>query len=278
MSSWDAAASERAAFLVYWSRKSEARNPCLTGRQAKQIQMAKISNSKHVSNLESGISNLFRLKPESSALQGISDFGFRISRPRAGFTALEMVIVIAIIVIISTILLVRFPTLSQTISLQRSARELGLALRKAQNMAFAVRVVEAAPGTFRAPAGGYGVYFGPLAPAGSYLIFADVKVDGSNRGRYSATGSPPDQDVVVETVAFGPGISVDDLVAEFGAGDDSVSELHIAFTSPEARMTLSKANGATGNGGEAAQILLTDRSGALSRNVVVRTTGQIRIR
>ena len=52
----------------------------------------------------------------------------------------ELVVLLAIITLISGVVLASFPVLSRRIHLQRSTRQVALSLRKAQNMAFAVRL------------------------------------------------------------------------------------------------------------------------------------------
>lgn len=195
-----------------------------------------------------------------------------------GFTAVEAVIVIGIVLFISVFTLIRFPAVSQSISLERSRRDFAFSLRKAQNMALAVRSVEVIPGLWRTPAGGFGIYFNTSTMPNSYLIFADVKVNGSNGGRYTSAGAPPDQDVIMETVPFEPGIGFGNIVADLGGANELVGELHIVFSIPEARVTLTKSTGPIGNGGQGAEMFLSGREAMFTRSVVVRTTGQIQVK
>ncbi len=181
----------------------------------------------------------------------------------AGFTMVEMVIILGILILVASIVLVSFPSLSQNIALQRSARQLALSFRKAQNMTFASREIS----TGVVPAG-YGLYFNRGTLPNSYILFADLRdaSSGVANGRYDAL-----TDFVVGTVQFEPGISITNLVSDLGGTNQPQNILNITFPVPDARMSIQNDSASVG---ESAQISLTGRT-QLTRNVIVRTTGQI---
>ncbi|MFC1700753.1 Tfp pilus assembly protein FimT/FimU [Patescibacteria group bacterium] len=84
-----------------------------------------------------------------------------------GFTLIEILIVMSVIVIITTIVLVNFRGGERGNLLKSSVQEVVLNLRKAQNMAITAQKFGA-----NMPYG-YGVYFSLASPQ-SYIIFADM--------------------------------------------------------------------------------------------------------
>ncbi len=185
----------------------------------------------------------------------------------------ELVVLLAIITVISSVVLASFPVLSRRIHLQRSARQVALSLRKAQNMAFAVRQANTVSGRVIPPA--YGVHFSRTAPT-SYLVFADLRggPGGTADGIYS-----PATDAVVETITLDPGIRIANLLADLSAPQDAIS---VAFSVPEARMSIASP---TLPLTESLEVVLQVEAGStlpagapnLTRSVIVRTSGQIRV-
>ena len=89
-----------------------------------------------------------------------------------GFTIIELVVVMSIILILSAILIPSFKQREETLSLQRSAYKLTQDLRRAQELSMSVK-------EFRGsiPKGGYGIYLATSQPE-SYILFADC--DGNH--------------------------------------------------------------------------------------------------
>lgn len=179
----------------------------------------------------------------------------------------ELVVMLAMLTIVGGIILASFPRLSQRIRLQRTVQQAALSLRRAQNMAFAVRQVSTISGRVIPPA--YGVYFSRSAP-GSYVIFADLKnQSGTNDGMYRAA-----DDVIVETINFESGVQIGQLISDVGGANQSQDVINVSFSVPEARMSIANASAAVG---ESAEIIFTGLPSE-SKSVVVRTSGQIRAR
>ncbi|MBI4132434.1 MAG: hypothetical protein HY474_02265 [Candidatus Sungbacteria bacterium] len=177
----------------------------------------------------------------------------------------EVVVMLAMLTLIGGIILASFPRLSQRIRLQRSVQRSALALRRAQNMSFAVRQASTNAGRVIPPA--YGVHFNRNTP-GSFLIFADLRgQSGTNDGIYSAS-----DDFVVETIAVEPGVTVSNLISDIGGQNQSQEVINITFSVPEARMAIANA---TAPVGESAEIIFVGQP-ANTKSVIVRTSGQIR--
>lgn len=86
------------------------------------------------------------------------------------FTLIELIVVTAIIVLLTTLILSNYRAGDRQFALQRSAHKLAQDLRRVQEMAVSVQEFE---GTMP---GGYGLYLNKNQPA-QYLIFADLNGD-----------------------------------------------------------------------------------------------------
>lgn len=188
-------------------------------------------------------------------------------RKKGGFTMVEMVIIIAILILISGILLANFPAFSRQVSLQRSSQNVALAMRKAQNMAFAVRQVGTVPPSIPF---GFGLYFGPAqpscpaAPPDSFFLYGDLDNDGLLR-------CP--QDFIVETGTLESGTTFSQFIFHSGAVAEVTDELNVVFSVPEARISIRK--NSPSPTGEWAEVVLVGRGGSATRQVVIRDTGQV---
>ena len=104
-----------------------------------------------------------------------------------GFTLLELLVVIGIIAILSSIVLGGYRTGEDKFALQRSANKLSQDLRQAETMAMTGK---SAPVTFGEifPGGGYGFYFDTATStggAGSYSFFCDC----NDNAEYELSGA-----------------------------------------------------------------------------------------
>ncbi|GEM_PF-2144681 len=199
----------------------------------------------------------------------------------AGFTMVEIVIILGIIVMISAILLANFPGFSQAINLQRSSQQLALAFRKTQSMALAVREVDLGVGGIGGLLPGhhtpsaYGVSIDYARGQSTYIVFADFNAGGGKAGVYD-----PANDYIVETASLvGAGIFISSMVTDPSGANQNQSVLNIAFSVPTANMNI-QSNGSQVLTAQVARFELRGRA-ALSLNkktVTVVTTGQIAIK
>ena len=176
-----------------------------------------------------------------------------------GFTLLEMIISIAIIVLLSVQVL-SFSGLKEGTSLTRAAQELGFAVRRAQSMALAVNALRIG-GTVQIPPS---VAIRLSSSAGSnknYFFFSDLDRNGS----YSAN-ERIEPDLILPGSIFIQAITLSD--------GTPVSIAHIIFTTPEATMTLTNDRGNTV--GMQINVVLQGTSGATRTNEI-RTSGQVTI-
>ena len=92
---------------------------------------------------------------------------------KLGFTLVEMVVVVAIIVIMTGILLGNFPDFRDKVSLDLIAQEVAITIRQAQVFGSATRV-SSESGVNEFPS--YGVYFDP-SENDNFVLFADLNND-----------------------------------------------------------------------------------------------------
>lgn len=188
-----------------------------------------------------------------------------------GFTIVEIVVMLAIITAVSAITLVSFSGLHEGAALNRGARELGLAIRRAQNMSFAITRIDTQTGPVIPPA--VGVRLSAGSP--NYFLFADIVEDY----RYSTElgAGLVDAKVTGTDVAFEGGVKVGSLTAYDDLGSPHTASLaHVLFIAPEAVVMFTDADG--NSLGEVLEIRLVSGSGQLQKTIVVRTSGQVSIK
>lgn len=195
--------------------------------------------------------------PEETGASGNAGYG------RLGFTMVEVVVVLAVMTLISGTVLANFPRLSQRIRLQRSTQKAALTLRRAQNMAFAVRQSTTPAGRIIPPA--YGVNFNRAS--GSYILFADLKgLSGTRDGIYRAS-----DDLVVETIPLDSGVTVANMISDLGGANQPQDVVNVTFAVPDAKIIITNASFPVG---ESVQIVFGAAQG--TKDLTIRTSGQIR--
>ncbi len=120
-----------------------------------------------------------------------------------GFTLIEMIVVLAIIVIITGIVIFNVGTERQNSVLLRSAQKLSLDLRRAQNYALSSKSFK----TLGVPCG-WGVHFNGMGST-SYIIFADMASDVDCLNRDSIRASNGSEDF--EFANFETGVTISSL-------------------------------------------------------------------
>ncbi|OGZ96750.1 MAG: hypothetical protein A3J10_01415 [Candidatus Sungbacteria bacterium RIFCSPLOWO2_02_FULL_54_10] len=188
-----------------------------------------------------------------------------------GFTMVEVVVMMSIVTIISGIVLVSFTGLHEGAAINRSARELALAVRRAQNMSLAVTQIDTPLAGPRIPPA-IGMRF--AQDAQTYVSFGDFNRDN----RYGNELPGDERDVRVVTDAVFEGNVKIKSVAYYDAFNQrqAIPVLHVIFAAPEAAVTIAGADGAPL--GDLAEIELVTASGQLTKRILVRTSGQVSIR
>ena len=107
-------------------------------------------------------------------------------KPKAGFSLIEMMVSISIILIITTVVLVRQSAFTSTVLLKNLAYGVALSVREVQTSAVSVRGRD---GEFDVP---YGIYFNIDDPK-KYILFRDFN---SQNYKYDDTGTIEEVDTI----------------------------------------------------------------------------------
>jgi len=158
-----------------------------------------------------------------------------------GFTLVELLVSISIIILISGILFANYRQGEKQFALQRSANKLAQDIRRAQQMAMSAEETDLGgqvpPGQEFVPEGGFGVYFDEGNPY-SYIIFADCS-DSPNK-QYNGGGlvcGPTDSEYTehIETIELEKGVKINDIKKEGGGNPDRI---YITFVPPEPEVNI----------------------------------------
>lgn len=124
-----------------------------------------------------------------------------------GFTLIEMLIVISIIIILTSITVPIYQGSKKQLAIQRAVNKLAQDIRRAEEMAMGVKEFK---GSF--PSGGYGIYFNT---PDRYTLFAD----SNSNEQYDGAGE------LVEDIFFETGVQISQL--------SPASPLTIVFIPPD---------------------------------------------
>ena len=149
----------------------------------------------------------------------------------AGFSLLEMVIVLSIVGLITGISLVRYNQSSSQTVLSNLAYDIALTIRQAQVFGIAVR--EADTGTGQFPV--YGVHLG-TPPITSMILFADYDQDGVYDG--------PLENVKVYN--FSAGYAISAMCGTYTLDCQTLTNLDIGFVRPQPEAILRGTPGLSG--------------------------------
>lgn len=190
-----------------------------------------------------------------------------------GFTLIEVVVVIGVMAIISSLMLANFPRFNKQIGVGKEASKLALSLRKAQSYALAVREFNSAfnddPFCENPPVKfpGYGLFFKTLDSA-HYFIYGDV-----NCSKYYESFSIEETVEIVNIENNMKTSTIKGYNAAICSGGCDLAELSILYLRP-GPTTLIKGDGADYN---FVEIYLSSADGTVSKKVVVKSTGQVSI-
>ncbi len=180
-----------------------------------------------------------------------------------GFTIVEMLVVLAIIVILPTIIIANFPQTKLQFALSRVAYKFAQDVRRAQDMSLSSMQYKDALGTV-ASISGYGVYVDRDALGGKkYLLYADATP--GNR-QYDAL------DYVVQTIDFGadePGVIIQEIKNVFG----NTASINVAPPNPTTTLTL------LNEGEHSLEVVFALESDASkTRSVLINTSGLVEVK
>ena len=184
---------------------------------------------------------------------------------RLGFTTIEIVVVMAIMTAVSGMVMFNFGGLNEGASLNRSARDLALNIRKAQNFSLTVRqllVGSPVPTSTLPPAVGLELTVGQAY----YLLYADL---GTPIGDYKYNG-------LAEKIDPNLDLDKNTRIVSLTTPTNSYAKANIIFTAPEASVVLTDLTGSSI--GNFLTITLQTPNTGQTRTVTIRTSGQISIK
>ena len=198
----------------------------------------------------------------------IKNLKFKIENSVKGITIVEILVVIFIIALFSSILLINFPKIIRKFALNRAVYKMSQDSRRAQDMALSGQRTEG--GDVK----GYGVYIN-LNSLGNkkYIIYADMGDDQ----KYDASGvicgrQSPNQDCVIETINLSQAES--GVIISGITNPNNVQQIDINFKPPNPTVTITSLSS-----GSRAQIIFALESDLLTyRTVSVNTAGLIEIK
>src|SRR3989344_5528296 len=181
-----------------------------------------------------------------------------------GFTLIEMIVVLAIFSLLTTLILANHARFGGAMLLENLAYDIGLTVRKAQVYGIAVRGFGAADFDV-----GYGIHFESATPT-AYVLFGDAYPPGTGDGLYEA-----DQSELVELNTMQGGFHIVDICATPSGLPETcgLETLDILFRRPEPDAFIRANGGALHQQGRV--ILESPRGDQVS--VIVEATGQIAI-
>lgn len=182
--------------------------------------------------------------------------GVRTGEYQNGMSMIEILIMTAIMIVLTSILVGGVPIFNETIYVKTEAERLALDLRRTQSNAI---LGYSAPGAGITP-----LYWGlhvDLANPGQFLVFADT-----NGNRQYNAGT----DEILRTVRFENATTITALTSPLGGE----TELNFFFIVPYGDTEIFNGTGSVGSWGK---ITLASPKRAITRTVTMRVSGQISI-
>ena len=194
-----------------------------------------------------------------------------------GYTLVELVVVVGIFMIVSSVILANYPSFSRKVSVQNLAHQIALEIRQAQVYGLSVKETTAGSAIFP----GYGVYFTP-ADNSSFVLYSD----GNNNKKYDYAGedcSSPSNIECLEKVRIASGDNIRDICVTTASGAEKCATggeldyLNIAFVRPDPDANITGTYGVADTIYQSAKILVEPPKKDFYKSVIVWSTGQISV-
>jgi len=187
-----------------------------------------------------------------------------------GFSLIELLVSISILVAISTLILVNQNRFGGTISLSNLAYQVALTIRQAQTYGFSVREAQEGTGNFTPS---FGVHFASNSPY-TYILFADKNGSGRYENYDNDGNQIPDENFAYFVISGNKSIS--SFCGIFANGSQkcnpTITSLDILFKRPDPDAIIK--SDIVADTYSSARITLKAGEG-LTRGITVVSTGQI---
>lgn len=213
--------------------------------------------------------------------------------PTRGFTLVEMMVVLAIITIITTVALLGQSSFNRSMVLTDTAYTIAFSIREAQSLGISSRTFA---GTQDA---GYGLHFAHLSPT-TYKLFADTYPIAPGDTQYplicpghsnvvatNPEAKPGDciqtlESEVVRTYSLNNGFRISGFCGRQSSGDQlcngsSMDALDIVYLRPNTQSVITGVNGGTRTALEDATIRVSSPDGSAERCIYVSKVGQVSV-
>jgi len=196
-----------------------------------------------------------------------------------GFTMIEIVVMLGILVLVSAMILGNFTGFNENGALIRAAQEVGVNLRKAQNTSLAVARVTKQDGTlYPYSPKSVGIHFDKTAGTASqqYTMFFEDPTNISGSGPLGLY--QPGIDPIISVTSLLRGVAVKRIYIDAPSPCNNLeyTQADVIFTAPEANVIFS-GDGASPINCAYMKIDLVSPTLNLTKTVTVRLTGQISV-
>ncbi len=179
-----------------------------------------------------------------------------------GFTLIEMIVVIGIIAVVSSVTLTSYSKFGGQILLRNLAYDMPLTIRQAQVHGISARTFNNAPFAV-----GHGVSFNLMASNNSFNLYTDANGDAF----YSLAGSE-----LIELYAIGRGYRIDRICVDNGVEYCDATNVDILFKRPEPDAIIRGDRGSGFDRYNRTKVVLISPQGS-ELAVLVEASGQISI-
>lgn len=181
-----------------------------------------------------------------------------------GFTLIELIVVVGILVVISSIILANYSKFGGQVLLRNLAYDIALSVREAQVYGISARSFLGAQF-----AAGHGVYVDLAEGNTFFFIYTDV----DNNAFFTSAATE-----WVETFSIGRGYTIDRLCIPSGPSSETctATKLDMLFKRPEPDAIIRASTGGSFNQYDRARIVVASPQGD-KLSVLVETTGQISV-
>ena len=199
--------------------------------------------------------------------KGLPSTTFGITKSGAGFTLIELIVVMAVATVVMTSVVIQQNVWNDRLAVNTQAYELVLMIRQAQIYALGVREDKAGTETDKFNIG-YGVYFDTVNTR--YIYFADR----NGNLRYDSgeeIGSP---------IIFTRGVTIKDVCGSsmcIYTGGGSFRQANISFFRPNPGAIIKLLNNGGGNATNPPVTISLQSAGGKVYSVTVRTNGQVSV-